>query len=57
MKYKIRVIVDEKGEHYLNARDVILAMKGMAVNGCAPSISILNFVRLFVINLITARSE
>jgi len=57
MDYEIRAIIGKDGETYLNARDIAIVMQKLSIDGGAPSLSALNFVRIFIVNLITARSE
>lgn len=55
MNIDIKAVIGPDGEEYLNGKDLIIAMKKLAMNGAAPSVSVLNFVKMIAINLITAR--
>ena len=54
---EIRALVGEDGEEYLNAKDLVCQLEKAIWYMPTPSISVLNFVRRFVINLITARRD
>jgi hypothetical protein len=52
---EIKVIVGEDGEEYVNAKDMGMALQKLVFRMPVPSISVMNFVRRFIIEYITAR--
>jgi len=48
-------VVDHDGEIYVNARDLTIAMKEYAMTTHNNTLSVLNFIKMFVFELITAR--
>jgi len=48
----IRAIVGEDGETYINAKDIVMAMKKMAKN-TYPTLSVFNFIKTVAFTLIT----
>jgi len=54
---KLRAIIGEDGEEYINSRDLTIAMQKHVWEQAVPSIQAMAFVRRFLINLITARRD
>ena len=52
---EIRAIRGEDGEIYYNAKDLVIAMNQVAMNMPLPTLSVLRFIRMIIIELITAR--
>ncbi len=52
---EIRAVRGEDGETYINAKDMIIAMNQVAMTMPLPTLSVLRFIRIVVIELITAR--
>jgi hypothetical protein len=52
---EIKVIIGEDGEEYINAKDLTIAMTQTAFSMPVPTASVLEFIRRFTIELITAR--
>ena len=48
--------IEHEGELYLNAKDLTIAMKQHAMSN-SPTLSVLHFVKMFTIELITARRD
>jgi len=51
----LRVIIGEDGEEYINVKDMGMALQKLVFRMPVPSISVMNFVRRFIIEYITAR--
>lgn len=52
---EIRAVRGEDGETYINAKDMIIAMNQVAMTMPLPTLSVLRFIKIIVIELITAR--
>lgn len=46
--------IEHEGETYYNAKDLTIAMKQYALESSINSVSILSFIRMFTLELITA---
>ena len=51
----IRTIIGKDGEEYINAKDLGIVLQKLVFKMPVPAIGVMNFVRRFIIEYITAR--